>query len=183
MENNQNKNTSLFPIIATILIIIFSFFLFQSYSKINDLERSLSDKEKQISSLGNTISNLRQDLFSANSLIEKNKAQIKFMDKYVAICPVDGSGLYHKYNCSKFKADAFYIYNIDQASSEGFSPCYECSELDNTIVNKEKSEIVYITETGSKYHKSYCSYLKSKKPITKKEAINKGYSACSRCNP
>jgi micrococcal nuclease len=41
---------------------------------------------------------------------------------------------------------------------------------------------VYITRTGSKYHSGNCRYLsKSKIPISLKDAIVKGYSACSVC--
>lgn len=47
----------------------------------------------------------------------------------------------------------------------------------------EDSYTVYITRTGSKYHRSGCSYLKSKIAIEKKDAIAQGYTACSRCNP
>ena len=45
----------------------------------------------------------------------------------------------------------------------------------------EDSYTVYITRTGSKYHRSGCSYLKSKIEIEKKDAIAQGYTACSRC--
>lgn len=44
-----------------------------------------------------------------------------------------------------------------------------------------KSTTVYITKTGSKYHRSGCSYLKSKIPISLSNAIAQGYTACSRC--
>lgn len=47
----------------------------------------------------------------------------------------------------------------------------------------EDSYTVYITRTGSKYHRSGCSYLKSKIAIEKKDAIAAGYTPCSRCNP
>lgn len=47
------------------------------------------------------------------------------------------------------------------------------------------SEItVYITETGNKYHRAYCQYLReSKIEITLDLAIAFGYSRCSICNP
>jgi hypothetical protein len=50
---------------------------------------------------------------------------------------------------------------------------------------KDPDEItVYVTETGKKYHTSTCKYLKdSKIEITLKEAKEKGYTPCSRCNP
>lgn len=44
------------------------------------------------------------------------------------------------------------------------------------------SETVYITNTGEKYHRSGCQYLRqSKIAISLDDAINKGYTACSRC--
>lgn len=45
-------------------------------------------------------------------------------------------------------------------------------------------EVVYITKTGTKYHKGSCHYLKkSKIKSTKSEAKSAGYSACSVCKP
>ncbi len=43
---------------------------------------------------------------------------------------------------------------------------------------------VYITRTGSKYHRAGCSYLRSSCiPISKSDAIAQGYTPCSRCSP
>lgn len=45
-------------------------------------------------------------------------------------------------------------------------------------------DTVYVTDTGTKYHKSGCQHLrKSKNAISKEKAIRQGYTACSRCNP
>ena len=49
------------------------------------------------------------------------------------------------------------------------------------VQQRTQSETVYITRTGSKYHRAGCSYLKSCIPISKKDAIAAGYTACSRC--
>ena len=44
--------------------------------------------------------------------------------------------------------------------------------------------IVYITKTEAKYHTATCCYLrKSKIPISLSDAIQRGYTPCSRCNP
>jgi len=60
-------------------------------------------------------------------------------------------------------------------------------EEQKTVVTKPKADdstIVYITRTGKKYHLGNCSYLRqSKIPITLKEACERGFSPCSRCNP
>lgn len=46
------------------------------------------------------------------------------------------------------------------------------------------AQTVYITKSGKKYHTESCSYLsKSKIAIDLKEAIEKGYSPCSKCKP
>lgn len=48
----------------------------------------------------------------------------------------------------------------------------------------EDDVMVYITTTGKKYHRAGCSYLKrSAIPIKKSEAVKRGYTPCSRCNP
>ncbi|WP_188606584.1 hypothetical protein [Aquaticitalea lipolytica] len=43
---------------------------------------------------------------------------------------------------------------------------------------------VYVTKTGTKYHKETCHFLKnSKKEITYEKAIERGFDACSVCKP
>ena len=53
-----------------------------------------------------------------------------------------------------------------------------------TTQSKEKSETtVYVTPTGSKYHKEGCGYLTplTQRSMTLSEAKDAGYTACSRC--
>ena len=53
--------------------------------------------------------------------------------------------------------------------------------LDSLVSGKT---LVYVTRTGSKYHRDGCSSLsKSKIEITLKEAIEQGYEPCKRCKP
>lgn len=47
-----------------------------------------------------------------------------------------------------------------------------------------QQKIVYITRTGSKYHRGDCRYLRqSKMQTTRKDATRNGYTACSVCKP
>lgn len=46
-----------------------------------------------------------------------------------------------------------------------------------------KDNIVYITNTGNRYHRESCRFLESKVPIDREEAINRGYSPCKTCKP
>ena len=58
-----------------------------------------------------------------------------------------------------------------------------CSS-DSKSQPKQQSEIVYVTRTGEKYHRTTCTYLsKSKKAMPKDDAISAGYTACSKCRP
>ena len=50
--------------------------------------------------------------------------------------------------------------------------------------NPDAAIIVYITESGKKYHRADCPHLRSgKKEITLKEAKERGYTPCKACNP
>jgi methylphosphotriester-DNA--protein-cysteine methyltransferase len=47
-----------------------------------------------------------------------------------------------------------------------------------------EAQTVYITKTGTKYHRASCQYLrKSQFAITMKEAVDRGYQPCSVCEP
>lgn len=63
-----------------------------------------------------------------------------------------------------------------EANSNNSSQASESSAYGDTIV--------YVTKSGTKYHRRSCGYLfESKKSITLKKAVEHGYSPCSRCNP
>lgn len=48
----------------------------------------------------------------------------------------------------------------------------------------KEDPIVYLTRSGTKYHAAGCRYLtKSSLPVTLSEAIAKGHTPCSACNP
>ena len=52
----------------------------------------------------------------------------------------------------------------------------------STAATEPQSVTVYITNTGSKYHRSGCQYLrKSCIPISLDNAKSRGYTACSKC--
>jgi hypothetical protein len=47
----------------------------------------------------------------------------------------------------------------------------------------ETQVIVYVTRTGTKYHRAGCSYLRSSKIEITLKAAKAKYTACSRCHP
>lgn len=58
----------------------------------------------------------------------------------------------------------------------------EASEEPAPAPAEKKGIIVYITKTGSKYHRAGCRYLsKSSIPISLEDAKARGYGPCSAC--
>lgn len=62
-------------------------------------------------------------------------------------------------------------------------------ELENRLltrgfdgISQNEDDLVYVTETGGKYHLNGCYHLaKSQKTMTKKEAVKSGYGPCWHC--
>jgi hypothetical protein len=47
----------------------------------------------------------------------------------------------------------------------------------------KKTETVYITRTGKRYHRDGCRYLLSRIPMSLRDAQAKGYTPCKVCRP
>jgi micrococcal nuclease len=97
---------------------------------------------------------------------------------------------YHSANCRYLSKSKIPI-TLKEAVERGYGPCSVCGPpILKTTSAKPKTKdttadiTVYVTRTGSKYHRGSCSYLrKSRIPMSLKEACAAGYGPCSRCNP
>lgn len=114
---------------------------------------------------------------------------------------------YHKSDC-RYLSQSKIAVDLKEAVDRRYLPCSVCSppikskadsegtklgafqtknattEKTNNPQNAVSDQAVYITKTGTKYHKSGCNYLKSSKfQITLDEAIERGYTPCSVCKP
>lgn len=114
---------------------------------------------------------------------------------------------YHTSEC-RYLSQSKIAIDLEEAVDRGFLPCSVCGPPSKSMVksggNKlgayqskeaavEKTSVkqnagltqtVYITKSGTKYHRSGCGYLKSSKfSITLEEAIDRGYTPCSVCKP
>lgn len=76
----------------------------------------------------------------------------------------------------------FFLFTISLwISFSGFAPANFTHE---NITDIAKEQVVYVTKTGKKYHKSSCHYLKrSKIKTSKSKAQKQGYTACKVCKP
>lgn len=90
---------------------------------------------------------------------------------------------YRDYNVKK---GTRYYYKVRAISYGDYSNSllskWRSGKVNKPVSTKNNSQIVYVTNTGSKYHRAGCGYLwNSSNPISLSTAKSRGYSPCSRC--
>lgn len=97
----------------------------------------------------------------------------------------EGCGYSEGYEAAKqYWYDAGYSDGVDAGvkSAKASASVSKSETTGSTATTAEKSMTVYITNTGEKYHRYGCQYLKkSCIPIDINDARSSGYTACSRC--
>ena len=99
-----------------------------AYSSIAELEATNKFLSQEVSVLESNSISLKQDITSLKNELEICYREINFIDEFVVFVEDDGTNWYHKYQCSRFRADSFWAYNIDYALAEGYEPCPYCCE-------------------------------------------------------
>ena len=79
----------------------------------------VSVKQATIYSLTGRVNNLQNQ-------VQENKELADFIDDYVVFIEDDGTDLYHKYKCYKFKGESFWVLNINAAKEDGYKACPNC---------------------------------------------------------
>lgn len=134
-------------------------------SQVEELETTISEKDEKIEELESEITDCedriadyKNQLKEANATIAKQEAEINKLNE----------------QSSAAKSN----YDLTESNTVESN-----TEENNTVEsNTEKSETVYVTKTGKKYHSANCSYLKSSSlSMTLDDAIDAGYTPCSRC--
>lgn len=135
--------------------------------QVEELQNTILEKDIRIQELENTLNTSTEKVKELENTVSSNNEKIKSLENNVSTLEKDKSSLEQK---------------INSLSSTKSSTSTESTKITSNA-GTTNSYTVYITKTGSKYHRSGCSYLKSKISIDKASAISQGYTACSRCNP
>jgi micrococcal nuclease len=74
---------------------------------------------------------------------------------------------------------------ISTSLASGLSSTRTTTQVSSQALSQPSdSTTVYVTKTGTKYHKAGCTYLRrSSIPMSSSDAVNSNYSPCSVCNP
>ena len=158
--------------------------------------------------------NIKSDVLKVGHHGSKTSTTTKFLDavspRYAVICV----GVNNQYGhpapetLSKLVERGIKIYRTDEAgtivaTSDGKSISFNkqpssvnissttSEKTDNSAITSDNNTstasddmIVYITKTGSKYHRENCSSLRSSRiPISLSEAKRRGYEPCKICKP
>lgn len=156
MKFEYNDKFLILKNIAIIVItIIVVYCIYNFYIEYTDMKKDLSVCKYELQEKSKIIVKYRKETEHLQAIVFDYENQIKELksNKSFADSVIDGTFSFKESSSS----------NSHEISNETYT--------------------VYITDKGSKYHSKGCSYLKSSNPISKKDAINQGYSACSRCNP
>lgn len=138
-SNNSERGNKIYNIVfSTLVIIAIIGACFLGYLMYEEYQDTISNYEEQIDKLHSTISKMNQEISKYTEKIDAMNSQISFMDSHVAICPNDGTGLYHKYNCEHLDSSSCFIYNTEQALSKGYKACPYCSDSSNTYTSYER---------------------------------------------
>ena len=123
-----------FKIIAVILCILLGVSLVRNLVLSTTLVQVQKEKAlltRQKNSLKAEIEELKNDKEEYEEYFDywlKNWRKINFVDSAVVFIENDGSGLYHKFECEKFKGEDYWVHNVEYAKYIGFSPCPHCCD-------------------------------------------------------
>lgn len=105
------KFTYITTIVAVFLIISVVFNIFQNIKN--------QELNTEIDNLIESVDDLENDIW-------QYKTNANFVDEYVVFVEDDGTNLYHKIDCYRFKRESFWIYNVPTAENYDYSPCPLC---------------------------------------------------------
>lgn len=128
-----NKHTIVYIGLSLLIVLAVGFGILQTVSvqklktEVTDLEKQITTKESTMLHLEKQIVRLNADIRSLNRDIASYEKLASFVDDYVVLIEDDGTNLYHKFSCYKFRGDSFWVYNTENAVQQGFSPCPICN--------------------------------------------------------
>lgn len=140
-----------------------------NYDNIKAENQTLSD---ELDAAYNDLQVAETENFDYEKTISELSSQIQTLNDEKSSLQTQVAQLTENNKNLQSQVDQLKASNSSTSSSSGGS----------SAASTPQSRTVYITNTGSKYHKSGCQYLrKSKISISLSEAKSRGYTACSVC--
>jgi septal ring factor EnvC (AmiA/AmiB activator) len=157
----------------TIAIIVLTILLLFSCSLKNDKKNSIvsQDNSEQIKSLTASIE-------EKESIIKEKDNQIKQLYEEKSALEEQKNSLEKDLNSQITELQS----RVNEDRDKNTYSKTNTTAVQNNEVSMPQSNMVYVTDTGKKYHRDGCQYLKkSKRAITLQDAQKQGYTPCSKC--
>lgn len=155
--------------------------------KMDDLTRQESDVQKENTALQKKVDTLSAKNKKYKKSIENLKTKVNDLKQYETTYPeleTKYNDLNAQYNDLNAQYSALQSEHAQLQEQQTVAAAADSGNEDHSATTDNTSYQVYVTNTGSKYHRDGCSYLRqSKIPISKNDAVAQGYTPCSRCNP
>ena len=93
------------------------------------LEAAMAENEvltQQLETLTAEHDALQETYDSLQARYDRQSEQVDFVNSYVVFIEDDGTGCYHRYDCSRFLKKNFWAYSRKLAEKQGYTPCKEC---------------------------------------------------------
>lgn len=108
-------------IVLSILAMIMIILCINSTNNIELLDEEILNLESTILTLKSENKTLKEK----NENLQDANEKAQFLDKYIVIRSAD-TKVYHKYGCKYCDTSSFYIYDINEATANGYVPCDNC---------------------------------------------------------
>ena len=94
-----------------------------------ELEKTADENaalETELAALEKENERLRTDYDALYATVDAQSEKLRFVDSYVVFVEDDGTGHYHRYDCSRFLKKNFWAYSRKLAERQGYTPCAQC---------------------------------------------------------
>lgn len=185
--NRQGSLTIEASIGIFMIILLFAFIIsIMNILFVNEVvNQGLYQTAMETSSLKGMDYTLYESTVSKGLMVGSIQRQLKSNTKYEVFDQLDEKQLMidYDYDLNQGVIRLTYTDHLIGQSIEKTKAIHFTSFLHKSLsIRTLESKFVYVTNTGDKYHKADCFYLrKSKIKITLKEAIKQGYTPCSKC--
>ena len=139
-RQKQSSGRRLAIALLVLLCLASTFIAFHLYREAEADAQLLQSQQQTLDETKQELQSLQEENETAQTALAQNadllqeqagqleqlQAQADFMDRNVVFVEDDGSGLYHRYGCSRFAAKTFAVYSRKQAVAAGYTACPDC---------------------------------------------------------
>lgn len=124
-KNNWNW-ARVVMIVMAIAIVAFSVLSIYQHNNNHTLQQEVAQLEKEVQKNKSLLSIREKRITELKKEVDENSELLRLIDTSVVFVEDDGTNLYHKYGCYRFKGSRFWVFNVEAARDYGYYACANC---------------------------------------------------------